>query len=160
MKLPNSRSKNFSLSQGEQLTSSPLTSLETDRITPPHKLNATVLQRKEDKDTRHRNASGEGSRDDVVVLAPESQVFLLQVHHAEPSDRYGGPGIGQVVGRPGDGAIHQNDGVDLAHPGFAGELLLRVVDDEGQDETDWETHKESGVLTSFAEDLVWTNGSP
>lgn len=114
----------------------------------------------EDHNSAYRNGCRERGRDDVVVPGPEGEEPLLEVDHREDGDGKGGPLVGQVVRSPVDTTVDEWDRVDLSEPRVVGELLHRVVEDDGNEETDGESGKDGSVLAAAAEHPVWAEGSP
>lgn len=101
-----------------------------------------------------------GEDERTAYLSPESKIPILQEHHTEPSQRNSRPHITQTIWRPVNRSIHQDHRMDLSQPRQFRQFLLRVKDDEWEDEADRESNKHSSILTILAEHLVRAESTP
>jgi hypothetical protein len=159
--LPRTRSKELSLGQLHTRTGSTLAAHGRHIVTPPVKTNITrVLNTEEDDDGGDTNGSRPRSAEYIVVLGPASQVASLEPDHGHEADGYLRPNVGHVVRCPGESAIDDSDGVDLTQPLLLGELASDEVENWRHDKTDGEANEEKSVESTFAKDLVRTEGTP
>lgn len=96
----------------------------------------------------------------MTYLGPETQEAALEEHPGEVGDGDGGPDEGDVVRSPGESAVHDGDGVDLADPLPLGEHLTNTPEDEDDGETERETEEGLGVLAADTPNLLGTDGTP